>query len=125
MELIGSSPRLADGRQVPISPAVRAGNLIFLSGQLGLDDGGRVVSDDIAEQTRQCLKRLAAVLAAAGGDLSSIAKANIWITRAEDFPVVNQVWEEYFGQRPPARSTVVSALLVPGAYIEIDAIAVC
>ena len=125
MERIGQPPRLADGRSVPLSPAVRVDNLLFLSGQLGLDDSGALVSDDIGEQTQQCIRRIAAVLALAGSDLSKIVKATLWITEASEFGVVNSVWAETFGEWPPARSTVVSQLLIPGARIEIEVIATC
>lgn len=123
-QIIGERPRLADGTPVPISPAVRAGNLLFVSGQLGIDDQGTVVSANIEEQVRQCLRRLQAIIEQAGGSLDDIVKANIWVTEKADFPDVNKVWAEYFGNRPPARSTVVSDLLIDGARVEIDAVAV-
>lgn len=124
IEAIGKSPVLASGVTVPLSPAIKAGNLIFVSGQLGLDDNGNVVSEDPAEQTRQTLNRIRAVLQQAGADLDHIVKASIWVTDKADFAAVNRVWAEVFSNRPPARSTVVSELLIPGAKIEVDAIAI-
>ena len=121
---IGDSPILADGTIVPISPAVRAGNLLFVSGQLGMDDQGQVVSDDASDQARACVRRLQAIIELAGGTLGDIVKANIWVTDKRDFPDINRVWAEHFGDHPPARSTVVSDLLIEGARVEMDAIAV-
>ncbi len=123
-ETIGKQPVLSDGTKVPISPAIREGNLIFLSGQLGMDDEGKVVSDCPEEQTEACIRRLQRILEGAGSSLSDISKANIWITEKQVFPAVNKVWAQFFGDSPPARSTVVSDLLIPGALVEIDAIAV-
>ena len=123
MKHIGEMPTLADGRRVPLSPAVMVGDFIFLSGQLGLDDDGIPISDDIAEQTRQCIQRISDVLHLAGSDLSKVIKATLWITESNDFPIVNEIWSEIFGIYPPARSTVVSELLIPGAKIEIEVVA--
>lgn len=123
IQAIGKSPVLPNGMQVPLTPALRAGDYLFMSGQLGLDDSGRVVSEDIGAQTRQCVQRLRNVLQMAGGDLDRIVKVNVWLTDAADFPAFNAAYRELFAQRPPARSTVVSALLIPGARIEMDAIA--
>jgi len=123
-ERIGEGPTLADGTKVPISPAVLAGNLLFVSGQLAMDDHGKVFSADASDQARECVRRLQAIIELAGGTLGDIVKANIWVTDKRDFPDINRVWTEYFGDRPPARSTVVSDLLIEGARVEIDAIAV-
>lgn len=122
-EVVGSSPVLANGATVPLSPATKANGLVFVSGQLGLNNEGKVVSDDVAEQTRATLERISSILEQAGSGMDRIVKANIWVTDKADFAAVNQVWSEVFGGRPPARSTVVSELLIPGAKIEVDAIA--
>lgn len=124
IETVGSRPQLADGTVVPISPAIRAGKLLFISGQLGLDDNGELVSADAELQVRQCIKRLQEITDAAGAGLERIVKANIWVTDKGVFPTVNRVWAEFFQEQPPARSTVVSELLIPGAVVEVDAIAV-
>ncbi|MDM4768785.1 RidA family protein [Solimonas sp. SE-A11] len=123
ISIIGTRPTLANGAAVPLSPGVRAGDFLFLSGQLGLDEKGKPVADDIASQTRQAIARLEAVLAQAGGRRDQIVKVNVWLTDTADFPAFNQVYAELFPARPPARSTVVSQLLIPGARVEIDAIA--
>ncbi len=123
IEVIGKSPTLANGMTVPLSPAIRAGKLVFVSGQLGLDDNGTLVGPDIESQTHQVMKRLRAVLQQAGADLDRVVKAGVWLTDKADFPAFNAIYREYFPQRPPARSTVVSELLIPGARLEIDVIA--
>ncbi len=123
VQRIGQPPQLADGRIIPLSPAVQAQGLLFVSGQLGLDDQGQLVSPDAGAQTRQTLNRIEQILHQAGSDLSRIVKATIWITDKADFAAVNKVWAELLGAHPPARSTVVSELLIPGARIEIDVIA--
>ena len=123
ISVIGTRPTLPNGAVIPLSPAVRAGDLLFLSGQLGLGDDGKLVGEDIASQTRQTIARLEAVLAQAGGRRDQIVKVNVWLTDGADFAAFNQVYAELFPDRPPARSTVVSGLLIPGARVEIDAIA--
>ncbi len=120
---IGTSPTLPSGATIPLSPAVRAGDFLFLSGQLGLTASGELIGNDIASQTRQTIARLDAVLALADGRRDQIIKVSVWLTDASDFPAFNQVYAELFPNRPPARSTVVSGLLIPGARVEIDAVA--
>ncbi len=123
IERLGGSPKLANGDIVPLSAAVRAGNLLFISGQLGLDDQGRLVAPDVAGQLRQVVKRLRAALALAGADLDAVVKTTVWLTEAQDFPAFNAAYREFFGAQPPARSTVVGQLLIPGARVEVEAIA--
>lgn len=121
--VVGKSPVLSNGRTIPLSPAVQAGGLLFLSGQLGMDDSGKVVGDDITSQTRQAVARLEKVLALAGGRREQIIKVSVWLTDKDDFAAFNQVYAELFPSNPPARSTVISGLLIPGARVEIDAVA--
>lgn len=123
IETLGSSPVLANGDKIPLSPAVRAGDFLFISGQLGLDEEGRIAADDVAGQLRHCVRRLRAVLALAGADLGAIVKTNVWLTDKSDFAAFNAAYREFFPDKPPARSTVVSDLLIPGARVEIDAVA--
>lgn len=120
---IGTPPTLANGVSIPLTPAIRAGDLIFVSGQLGIDDDGRVVAEDITAQVHQAMQRIRAILAEAGTELSSLVKVSVWLTDKADFPAFNAAYREYFPDRPPARSTVVSELLIPGAKVEIDGIA--
>lgn len=123
IEIFGTSPVLANGAVIPLSPAVRAGDLLFVSGQLGLNDAGALVADDVASQLRQCVARLAGILALAGADLSQVVKTTVWLTDKADFAAFNSAYRELFPSQPPARSTVVSELLIPGARVEIEAIA--
>ena len=109
----------------PYSQAVRAGNFIFCSGQLGLDrTSGKLVSDDAAVQAETCLKNLEAVLKAAGSSLRNIVKTTIFLTNLQDFEKVNTAYGGFFGETKPARSTVQVAALPRGARVEIEAIAI-
>jgi 2-iminobutanoate/2-iminopropanoate deaminase len=123
IQSIGQPMVLANGTTVPLTPAIRAGDFIFVSGQLGIDSKGVVVADDVAGQARQAMERIRSILAEAGVDLAAIVKVSVWLTDKADFPAFNAAYREYFPDRPPARSTVVSDLLIPGANVEIDAIA--
>ena len=111
----------------PYSQAVRAGQLVFLSGQIPLDpqSGEMVGGDDVEAQTRQVMANLAAVLAAAGSGFQHVVKTTIFLTDLADFARVNQVYGAAFdGVLPPARATVQVAALPRGAKVEIEAIAV-
>jgi 2-iminobutanoate/2-iminopropanoate deaminase len=110
----------------PYSQAVVAGDLVFCSGQIGLDPATMelVAPGDVAAQTRRVLDNLAAVLAAAGSDLAAIVKTTIFLADLNDFAVVNQIYGERVGSPPPARATVQVARLPRDARVEIDAIAV-
>ena len=109
----------------PYSQAVRAGNLIFASGQIPIDPAtSEFVAGGIAEQTEQVLKNLKAVFAAAGADLDQIVKTTVFLVDMNDFAAMNEVYGKYFGQNPPARATVQAARLPRDAKVEIEAIAV-
>ena len=109
----------------PYSQAVRAGNLIFASGQIPLDPATKeFVPGGIAEQTEQVLKNLKAVFAAAGVGLENIVKTTVFLADMNDFNAMNEVYGKYFGQNPPARATVQAARLPRDAKVEIEAIAV-
>jgi 2-iminobutanoate/2-iminopropanoate deaminase len=116
------------GLAEPIShftDAVRAGDLLFISGVVPVDgDGNLVRADDVVEQTRQVFANLAAVLAAAGATFADVVKVNVYLTDIADRPRINPVRQEIFGEVRPASTLVeVSALAVPGAKIEIEAVA--
>ncbi len=119
----GSFPQLASGMTIPMSKAVRAGEFVFLSGQLGLDENGRLVAGGVPAQLQQAFKNIKALLAEAGADLKQVVKATVWLTDAGDFAAFNAAYQEYFSALPPARSTVISALVIPGALIEIEVLA--
>jgi 2-iminobutanoate/2-iminopropanoate deaminase len=109
----------------PYSQAVRAGNLVFLSGQIPLDPAtGSMVDGDIRAQTERVMENLAAVLAAAGLSFANVAKTTIYLADLGDFAVVNEIYGKRFPKNPPARATVQVAALPKGARVEIDAIAV-
>lgn len=108
----------------PYSQGIQADGLIFASGQLGLDpQTGKFVSDDVAEQARQAMQNLKAVLEAAGSSLEHIVKTTIFLQDMGDFKAVNAVYGEHFAAAPPARSTVQVAGLPLGGRVEIEAIA--
>jgi 2-iminobutanoate/2-iminopropanoate deaminase len=109
----------------PYSQAVRAGNLIFASGQIPTDPATKeFVPGGIAEQTEQVLKNLKAVFEAAGVGLDQIVKTTVFLADMNDFTAMNEVYGKYFGQNPPARATVEAARLPRDAKVEIEAIAV-
>ncbi|MFW6066862.1 MAG: RidA family protein [Myxococcota bacterium] len=110
----------------PYSQAVRAGGLLFCSGQIALDPetGELVAPDDPRAQTRQAMRGLAGLLEAAGSGLDRVVKVTLFVTDLRDFAAVNEVYGSYFaGDAPPARSTVEVAALPKGARVEIEAIA--
>ena len=108
----------------PYSQAIRCGGFVFCSGQVGLDPAtGKIVAGGVAEQTRQVLDNLAAVLASAELGLEAIVKTTIFLVDINDFAAVNAVYGERMGSPPPARSTVAVAALPLGALVEIEAVA--
>lgn len=107
----------------PYSQAIRAGTMVFLSGQIPLDpDTMELVSHDIEEQTKQVLNNLTAVADAAGATLDDCVKLTIFLTDLNHFSVVNNVMESYFSSPFPARATVEVSALPRGAQVEIEAI---
>ena len=107
----------------PYSHAVKSNGLIFLSGQTPVDpDSGSLVEGDIGAQTRRCLDNLAVVAAAAGASLEDAVRCGIYVTDISTFKQVNEAYGSYFGDEPPARSTIGVAALPLGAEVEIDAI---
>ena len=112
-----------DGRpKLPIASAVRAGNFVFVSGQVGFDGAGKLVAGGIVEQTEQTIANISAILASAGCSLADVVKVGVWLDDARDFGAFNQVFAKHFGNNPPARSTVQSSLVID-AKVEIDVIA--
>ncbi len=108
----------------PYSQAVRSGQWLFLSGQIGLEPlGGALVGGGIEAEAERVLQNLQAVLRAAGGSLGHIVRTTIYLTDLNDFMRVNEVYGRYFQAPFPARATVGVAALPRGARIEIDAIA--
>ncbi len=109
---------------LPFAPAVRTGNLIFLSGAIGNKPGTRdLVSADVGDQTRQALQNLRAVLQAAHADLGDVVKCTVFLADINDYAAMNDVYAAAFGDSPPARSTVAGSGLALGARVEIECIA--
>jgi 2-iminobutanoate/2-iminopropanoate deaminase len=115
----------------PYSQAIRTGQMVYTAGQIGLDPAtGKLVEGDIAAQTEQVLRNVAAILEAAGTDLNHVVKTTVFLQDMGDFAAMNVVYGRYFGDpesggHRPARSTVaVAALPRPGALVEIEAVAV-
>lgn len=108
----------------PYSQAVRAGNLVFASGQIPIDPAtGQFVAGGIAEQTEQVLRNLTAVFAAAGVGMNQVIKTTVFLADMDDFNAMNEVYGRFFGEDPPARATVQAARLPRDARVEIEAIA--
>jgi 2-iminobutanoate/2-iminopropanoate deaminase len=108
----------------PYSQAIRAGDFVFVSGQLALKPGASELSGgSIEEQTEQIFSNLRAILEAAGSSLDKLVKTTVFLQRLEDFQGMNAVYSKYVGEQPPARSTVEIAKLPSGALVEIEAIA--
>ena len=105
--------------------AVRAGDLLFISGLVGVDDRGALVGgDDVAAQARQVFENMRAVLDEAGGRFEDVVKVTVYLTDVDDRPKINPVRQEVFGAARPASTLVeVSRLAVPGAKVEIEAVA--
>lgn len=119
VETLGQSPVASDRQARPLSPATRAGDFVFVSGQVPTDDLGQVIHGGIEAQTRQVFRRVAEALALADCTLADVAKVNVWLSDARDFGSFNRVYMECFGDHRPARSTVESRLMID-AKVEID-----
>lgn len=110
----------------PYSQAVKAGGLLFLSGQIPLDPAtGELVTGDIAVQTSRVMDNIAAVLAEAGLDFAAVVKTTIYLADLSHFAAVNEVYGSRFATAPPARSTVEVQGLPKGAQVEIEVVAAC
>lgn len=107
---------------VPLSPAVRAGDFVYVSGQVPTGADGKVVQGGIAEQTRQVMENIKSALALAGASMSDVVKCLVILTDVKDFAEFNKVYATYFPQNPPARTTL-EAKLVIDIKVEIEAIA--
>ena len=108
----------------PYSPAVRAGQLLFVSGQVALDPAtGQMVDGGIAEQTRRVLDNLGALLTAGGRTFADVVRTTIFLADMNDFAAVNEIYGQYFKEPYPARATVQVARLPKDARVEIDVIA--
>lgn len=109
----------------PYSQAIEVSNLVFTSGQIGIDPGtGGLAGGGIRAETARCLENIKAVLAASDLDLSDVVKITIFVTDLTSFKEVNEIYATYFANNPPARSILGVMALPLGANVEIEAIAV-
>ena len=113
----------APGAIGPYSQAVKIGNMVYTSGQLGIDPQTGELVDDLASQAHQVFKNLKAVLEAAGTDMDHVVKTLVFLADMNDFGAVNDIYKEYFANDYPARSAVEVARLPKDAKLEIEAIA--
>ena len=120
-QVIGK-PLVIGGRRLSLSRAIRAGDFVFLTGQIPLEDGAPMVTGSIEEQTRAVLEDIKKTLAEADCTLSDVVKAMVWLTDRADFPGFNEVYGAYFSEQPPTRSAVVSDLLVD-VRVEVEVVA--
>ena len=107
----------------PYNQAIRAGELVFVAGQLGLKPGDAAVEGDIAVQTEQVMQNLSAILDAAGSSLANLVKTTVYLVDLGDFAAMNEVYARHVGDRPPARATIEISKLPSGALVEIEAVA--
>jgi reactive intermediate/imine deaminase len=108
--------------KIPLSPAVRAGDFVYASGQVPTDANGKVVPGGIEAETRQVLENVKAALALAGAGMEDVVKCLVILRDARDFPAFNKVYASYFPSNPPARTTLEAKLMIDIA-VEIEAIA--
>ena len=120
-QIIGD-PLVINGRRLSLSRAVRAGDFVFLTGQVPMQNNSIMTNGEIEDQTRAVLDDITETLKLAGCDRSDVVKSMVWLTSREDFPGFNAVYAEYFPENPPARSAIVSDLLVD-VKVEIEVIA--
>jgi 2-iminobutanoate/2-iminopropanoate deaminase len=114
----------APGAIGPYSQAMRAGDFVFLSGQIPLDPGnGQLVAGGIVEQTHQVLKNLGAVLEASGTSYAGVVKTTVYLADMGEFTAMNEIYGTYFSSPAPARATVQAARLPRDVRVEIDAVA--
>ena len=120
-QIIGD-PLVINGRRLSLSRVVQAGDFVFLTGQVPMQNGAVMTHGSIEDQTRAVLDDITATLAMAGCDRNDVVKSMVWLTSREDFPGFNAVYAEYFPEQPPARSAIVNDLLVD-VKVEIEVIA--
>ena len=122
LEYLGAPPVASDRQARPFSPAVRAGDFIYVSGQVPANADGEFVVGGIEAQTCQVMENLKKVLSLAGATLDDVCKSTVWLQDARDFGAFNRIYMGYFGENKPARSTTEARLMVD-AKVEIDVVA--
>ncbi len=111
--------------KLPFSPAIRAGDYIFVSGQVGFVDAKGNEIKGVEAQVRLCLENMKRVLVAAGASLDDVVKVTVFLRNEEDFAKMNEVYQGYFPEDKPARSTVIAGLALPTMLVEMECIAYC
>jgi 2-iminobutanoate/2-iminopropanoate deaminase len=123
-EVVHTEEAPAPFQGAPYSQAIRAGGLVFVSGQVALRPGtAEIVGDGIGEQTEQVFANLRAILEAAGSGLDRIVKTTVYLRNLDHFQGMNEVYRQHVGDAPPARATLEVSALPSGALVEIDAVA--
>ena len=120
-QIIGG-PLIINGRKLSLSKAIRAGDYVFLTGQVPMKNGAVVTDGSIEEQTRIVLDEIKKTLAEAGCELQDVVKSMVWLKNRDDFPGFNAIYGEYFPHEPPTRSAIVSDFLVD-ILVEVEVIA--
>ncbi len=120
-QVIGG-PLVINGRRLSLSRAVRAGDFVFLTGQVPMRNGAPMTDGTIEEQTRAVLNDIRATLALAGCELADVVKTMVWLRDKNDFPSFNSTYAEYFPEDPPARSALVSEFLID-IRVEVEVVA--
>ena len=120
-QIIGE-PLIINGRKLSLSKAVRAGDFVFLTGQVPMKNGAVVTDGSIEEQTRIVLDEIKSTLTEAGCELQDVVKSMVWLKNRDDFPGFNAIYGEYFPHEPPARSAIVSDFLVD-ILVEVEVVA--
>ena len=120
-QIIGE-PLIINGRKLSLSRAVRAGDFVFLTGQVPMKNGAVVTDGSIEEQTRIVLDEIKKTLAEAGCELQDVVKSMVWLKNRDDFPGFNAIYGEYFPHEPPTRSAIVSDFLVD-ILVEVEVLA--
>ncbi len=116
--------RIGPDFKLPFSPAVKAGNLIYVSGTLATDDAGKIVPGDVKAQTKRVLENISKILQAAGSGLENAASVNVYLRSITDFAAMNEVYQTYWPKDPPVRTTISGKLVLPEALVEISMVVV-
>ena len=121
LEYLGAPPIASDRQARPFSPAVRAGDFIYVSGQVPMVQG-EVIAGNITAQSHQAIRNLLTILKEAGYGVEHVVRCGVWLDDPRDFTSFNAVFKEHFGEHPPARACVVSSMVVD-CKVEIDCVA--
>jgi reactive intermediate/imine deaminase len=122
IERFGAAPTGPGGRSLPFTKAVRAGDFVFVSGQVPMGADGEIVAGNIVTQTRQTIENVKSILQSLGLGLEHVVKATVWLADTRDFWPFNKIYLEYFGAALPARSCVRADMMVD-CKVEIEVVA--